>query len=722
MRTRLTGSLAAVLALAAAAPAVAAGPLISEYTLLGDRMGDDVPFPTVRPRPLAFARSGPAAAFVLRAPTEIIAVRGGVLVIADSLSGRVLRLSPRGRVSVLAGRLADQLNGCRDTAVVANPVENVVRRRGQEDAPAVAGTGRTGFTGDGGPATAARLDDPWCAVTSADGSIVIADEGNHRVRRVAPDGTITTIAGNGDAHFTGEGPATGTGLTPHELLPLPDGRILVTDPVNARVLAITPDGRIEVFAGTGSPGFDGDGGPARDARLMIPSGIARTPDGTVAVTDAGAQTVRAIAADGTITTILGAPPQPSGRPSRALTATVPARRRVWSWITPRAGFASFGETRVSDEAANGRLAEITELGYRGTVTGFTVVRGPRTYGWQSGQGDCWYPDTTAVGLAGDVTQARDLQAAMGARAPYAPGAGPYGPDLRVGRLVLTRTLVSVDRTPQFGVPGWATDLWARRVVEHLVDPRTRRVVAMQSWSPDGYERQYRIHPVPAGERLQLPSVNPHRVYTLRSLLMTTWRCGVPGREYPYGYRDGITLARRVTRALGRAAGVAVDVSGRSGTGRPFHVRAVLAMHEGLAREGVTQITAPGAPQANVDPPGGSYTLVTLADGRGYRRLRGAACWTAVFDLEEGAPGSRVMPLEDAFLGHPVRRGRFIAVPVHVNQTSGTVLVDPRTLLPVLERWRGAGGDHGVMRIRALTTAPATVPAPTPECPATDGSR
>ncbi len=384
---------------AAAVPGVATadGSLADGYVGLGDRMGDRPALPSVMPRPIAFPARAAAAEYPLRGPTEVRIVRGGVLIVGESMTGRVLRVGTGGRVSVLPGRRADDLalcGGSRAGDVAADPFVNKVFR----GSTSIAGTGRTGFAGDGGPATAARLNDPTCAAPAADGGILVADQGNNRVRRIAPDGTITTIAGNGETGFSGEGgPATAAGMVPHAVVALPDGGALVTDPRNARVLRIHQDGTLSTFAGTGTPGYDGDGGPARQARLTIPWGIARGADGSVVVADFGSQTVRRISPQGVITTVLGAQPQQVAAPSRARTAWVPARRLVSHWIDPRPGMTSWGERGTSDESASGRHAVIRSEGYGGGLAGMTVVHGRLRWDYGGDDAPCWYSDRTRTG-------------------------------------------------------------------------------------------------------------------------------------------------------------------------------------------------------------------------------------------------------------------------------------------------------------------------------------
>ncbi len=110
--------------------------------------------------------------------------------------------------------------------------------------------------------------------------MLIADTGNDRVRRVAPDGTITTVAGNGQRAFGGDGgPATSAALdSPHAVVALPDGGFLVADTVNNRIRRVFPNGMISTVAGAGTAGFSGDGGPPAAAELDLPKALAVLPD------------------------------------------------------------------------------------------------------------------------------------------------------------------------------------------------------------------------------------------------------------------------------------------------------------------------------------------------------------------------------------------------------------------------------------------------------------
>jgi hypothetical protein len=171
----------------------------------------------------------------------------------------------------------------------------------------IAGNHTAGFKGDGGPASAAELSLPISVTPTPDGGYLIADQSNNRVRRVAPDGTITTVAGNGTAGFTGNGgPATQAELNaPSDAAPLPDGSVLIADSNNNMVRRVAPDGTITTVVGTGAASFSGDGGPATRATLAFPSDIDVASDGTYYISDNDNNRIRAVSPGGIISTVAG---------------------------------------------------------------------------------------------------------------------------------------------------------------------------------------------------------------------------------------------------------------------------------------------------------------------------------------------------------------------------------------------------------------------------------
>jgi hypothetical protein len=140
----------------------------------------------------------------------------------------------------------------------------------------VSGTGQAGFSGDGGPAQAARLNQPRDSAMGPDGSIYLTDTFNNRIRRISPSGTITTIAGNGSATYNGDGiPATSASLSwPHDVTVDSAGVVYIADSDHYRIRRVGLNGVITTIAGTGVGGSNGDGGPATSARIAKPKTVA----------------------------------------------------------------------------------------------------------------------------------------------------------------------------------------------------------------------------------------------------------------------------------------------------------------------------------------------------------------------------------------------------------------------------------------------------------------
>ena len=173
----------------------------------------------------------------------------------------------------------------------------------------VAGIGAPGYTGDGGAATAARLKFAEDVSLAANGDIYIADTGNHVIRKVtAATGIITTIAGIGLPGATGDGgAATAARLnSPRGIQIAANGDFYIGDRSNEKIRKVTAaTGIISTYAGTGTAGYTGDGGAATAARLRHPQGLHLTSAGDLYVADANNDVIRRISAAGIITTFAG---------------------------------------------------------------------------------------------------------------------------------------------------------------------------------------------------------------------------------------------------------------------------------------------------------------------------------------------------------------------------------------------------------------------------------
>ena len=170
----------------------------------------------------------------------------------------------------------------------------------------IAGTGEAGFSGDSGPAKQAQLSSPHDLIFDAQGNLIIADSGNHRIRRIDRDGTITTIAGDGKGGKAGynESAPPGSLSYPQGLAIDAAGNLLIADTYNHVVRKLDSTGNLAIFAGSVA-GYGGDGGPATRAQISLPMAVAVAPDGSVYISDAGNSRIRKVTPDGRIQTVAG---------------------------------------------------------------------------------------------------------------------------------------------------------------------------------------------------------------------------------------------------------------------------------------------------------------------------------------------------------------------------------------------------------------------------------
>ena len=229
-------------------------------------------------------------------PTGVAPLADGAVAIADQRNNRVRLVDAAGVITTLAAVTSpDGVAAAADGGVlVVQGFENRVLHVDRAGVTTVvAGSGVRGFSGDGGPAVAARLSRPAAVAPAGDGGFLVAD-GSNRVRRVGPDGTIATVAGDGSTRASGDGgPATAAGVPrPAAVAQAADGGLLIAT-VN-QIRRVRPDGTIVTVAGTGRGNFAGDGGPARRAALWLPGGVAPAAGGGVVVADTFGGRVRFI--------------------------------------------------------------------------------------------------------------------------------------------------------------------------------------------------------------------------------------------------------------------------------------------------------------------------------------------------------------------------------------------------------------------------------------------
>ncbi|MBN8691717.1 MAG: T9SS type A sorting domain-containing protein [Bacteroidetes bacterium] len=171
----------------------------------------------------------------------------------------------------------------------------------------IAGNGNVGYAGDGGPAISAELKWPYDVAVDASGNIYIADAGNNRIRMINTLGVISTIAGNGLAGYSGDGgPATSAQLNSASGIDVdPLGNIFIADRFNGRIRKINSSGTISTIAGSGVMGNSGDGGLATLAQIGSPNGVTLDAAGNIYIADGWYGTLRKINTSNIISTIAG---------------------------------------------------------------------------------------------------------------------------------------------------------------------------------------------------------------------------------------------------------------------------------------------------------------------------------------------------------------------------------------------------------------------------------
>jgi len=261
----------------------------------------------------------------------------------------------------------------------------------------VAGTGFAGFSGDGGPATRAALSLASGGGVAVDGvgSVFIADWGNFRIRKVSSDGKITTVAGNGSSDFSGDGgpataaavySATGVGVDAA-------GNLYIADRSSHRIRRVSPDGTISTFAGNGTAGYSGDGGPASNASLSYPCGVAVDLAGNVYIADTMNNRIRKVPRGGVITTVAGsATGGYSGDGGPAVSASLCMPKGV--------GVDASGNLYIAEECGH-RIRRVSAGGIITTVAG-NGTAGFSGDGGPASSASFYNPRGVAVDAAGSV--------------------------------------------------------------------------------------------------------------------------------------------------------------------------------------------------------------------------------------------------------------------------------------------------------------------------------
>jgi len=259
---------------------------------------------------------GTAALAQLNGPTGVCVAPSGAVYVNDEGNGRVRKIPTAGTITTVAGNGSGVTSGDGGPATSAGmviPIRCAVDSSGdlfivdqgahrirKVDGGGIittyAGTGVQGFSGDGGPATQAEMNNPTAAAVDASGNLYVTDQSNQRIRRIdAATGTITTVAGNGNIAFGGDGgPATSASLDyPGGIVVDSSGALFIVDTVNQRIREVS-GGVITTVAGTGTAGFAGDGSAPLQAEFNGPFPITLDNAGNLYVGDISNNRVREI--------------------------------------------------------------------------------------------------------------------------------------------------------------------------------------------------------------------------------------------------------------------------------------------------------------------------------------------------------------------------------------------------------------------------------------------
>ncbi|GCE00751.1 NHL repeat-containing protein [Embleya hyalina] len=269
---------------------------------------------------------GPATSARLYRPSYMARDRTGCLYLCDSENNRVRRVGPDGTIHTVAGTgtagsagdggyatsaQLDSPSGLESDGegnlYIAEYRGHRVRRVATDGKiSTVAGTGQAGHSGDGESATSARLNSPVGLALRGD-ELYIACRDSHKVRKVSTDRRISTVAGTGRGGYSGDGgPATSARLSnPHGVVLDDAGNLYIAELRNHRVRKVSTDKRISTVAGTGREGFSGDGGPATSARLSGPTGLVLDRAGNLYIVECWNHRIRKVSGDGTISTVAG---------------------------------------------------------------------------------------------------------------------------------------------------------------------------------------------------------------------------------------------------------------------------------------------------------------------------------------------------------------------------------------------------------------------------------
>ena len=314
-----------------------------------------------------------------------------------------------------------------------------------------AGNGTKGGSGDGGPATAAQIDNPFGLVRGPDGALYFCEYTGQRIRKVTPDGKIHTVAGTSQVGYTGDGgPALqATFHLPHELRFDKAGNIYIADMTNHAIRRIdAKTGVITTFAGIGKSGYSGDGGPANKAELKQPHSIQFSADGSLYICDIGNNVIRKVdMKTNTISTFAGtgkSGPTPDGAPIKGTPLKGPRSLDVDHdgnlWLVTREGNQVLKFDLNSQTIHH--IAGTGKAGFNGNggPAKLADLKGPKGIAIDA-EGNAWLADTEShsVRMVNAKTGNLELIAGTGEK-----GDGPDGDPLKCEMARLHGIFVDAD--------------------------------------------------------------------------------------------------------------------------------------------------------------------------------------------------------------------------------------------------------------------------------------
>ena len=355
---------------------------------------------------------GAATAAQLYLPSDVALDGSGNLYIADRVNNRIRKVDSTGNISTVAGTGTVGFSGDGGAATaarldwpsgvaldgsgnlyIADGGNSRIRKVDSTgNITTVAGTGTVGFSGDGGAATSAQLRNPYDVALDGSGNLYIADTWNHRIRKVDSSGNISTVAGTGTDGFSGDGAAaTAAQLNqPTGVAVDGSGNLYIADTVNHRIRKVDSSGNISTVAGTGTDGFSGDGAAATAAQLWSPSDVAVDGSGNLYIADKNNRRIRKVDSSGNITTVAGTGTRGFSGDGAAATAA------QLHWPEGMAPDGS-GNLYIAD-TANHRIRKVDSSGNISTVAG----GGPLEDGGAAVAARLWSPSDVALDGSGNL--------------------------------------------------------------------------------------------------------------------------------------------------------------------------------------------------------------------------------------------------------------------------------------------------------------------------------